>query len=212
MTLAPKTIDTHFENFNSFSYSELPFAFRIPFAIASAFSMFKQRSPMLPNELMDRISEELTGMDLLNFAIAALDYLNISNYQLARLLRGQLTISMDKEIKSLTCMWNSPYVIVEQRIALPLSSHKWNHFVYGPFKIDTTQRSLKYFSTTLFFVYTRLWPFTPFYYDTCYPILDVFQYPCRTITVFYIARRCRIYVNQKDDRLYILMACPYVAR
>jgi hypothetical protein len=174
--------------------------------------MSKQRSPLLPNELMDLISEELTGMDLLHFTIAALDYLDISNHQLARLLRGQRTVALDKEIKSLTSMRNSPYVIVEQSIALPLSSHKWNHFVYGPFKLDTAQRSLKYFPTTLFFLYTRLWSFTPFYYDACYPILDIFQHPCMTITVPYLARRCRSGGNQKDDRLYILISCPNVSR
>jgi hypothetical protein len=172
--------------------------------------MSKERSSLLLNELMDRISEELTGIDLLHFAIAALDYLNISNHQLARLLRGQLMIPLHKEIISLTFVWNLSHVIIEQSIALPLSSHKWNHFVYGPFKLDTAQRSLRYFPTTLFFLYTRLWPFAPFYYDACYPILDIFQYPCTAITVPYLASRCRMDDDEKDDRLYILIACPNV--
>ena len=146
--------------------------------------MPKQRSPMLPSELMDLISEKLWGIDLVHFTIAAFDYLDISNHQLRRLLRGQRTIVLDKEIKKLTSMWNSPYTSVQEGISLSFSSQKWNHFIHGPFKLDTIEKSLKYFSTTLFFVYTRLWPFNPFYYDASYPILDIFQYPCMKIVFF----------------------------
>ncbi|CAF1477433.1 unnamed protein product [Adineta ricciae] len=133
-----------------------------------------QRSPIFPNELLERISEELSGIELLHFAIAALNYLTISNHQLSRLLRREASISLEKEIKSLISIPNSPFVIVDEGIALLLSSYKWNQSVYGPFKLNTIEKTLKYFLITLFFVYARLWSFNPFYYDVSYLVLDIF--------------------------------------
>ncbi|CAF1364317.1 unnamed protein product [Rotaria magnacalcarata] len=131
---------------------------------------------MLPNEIIDRISKELFGIDLFHFTLANESHLAISNYHLIQLLRLKSNIKLDKEIKSLLDMSKSPYMIVQNGIGLVLSSYKWSDFVYGAFKFNMIQKSLKYYSTTTFFLYCRLWSFTPFYYEASYPTLDIFAY------------------------------------
>lgn len=133
---------------------------------------------LLPNEIIELISEELSGMNLFHFTLATECHLTISSYHLIRLIRLQPSISLKKEIKSLIDMPKSPYMTTENGISLVLSSHKWNSYVYGCFKIDVIEKSLKYYSTPVFFLYCRLWPFTPFYYTPSYPTLDIFEYSC----------------------------------
>lgn len=135
---------------------------------------------LLPNELIEIISEQLFGIDLFHFTLVTEWRLTISSYHLMRLIRLQPTLSLDKEIKSLIEMPKSPYRIIENGITVDLSSHKWNNFVYGSFKIDVIEKSLKYYSTSMFSLYCRLWSFTPFYYTASYPTLDIFKYPCMT--------------------------------
>ncbi|CAF4562257.1 unnamed protein product, partial [Rotaria socialis] len=133
---------------------------------------------VLPNEIIDLISEQLSGMDLFHFTLLNHYHLAITTYNLTQLLRLQSSLSLQKEIKSIIHMSKSPYMIVENGISLVLSSCKWNNFVYGPFKLQVIKKSLKYYSTDLFFLYCRLWGFNPFYYDSCYPTLDIFEYSC----------------------------------
>ncbi|CAF4995121.1 unnamed protein product, partial [Rotaria sp. Silwood1] len=57
--------------------------------------------PILPNEIIDRISKELSGMDLFRFTLATHPALSISNYHLIQLLYLQPDLSLDKETKSL---------------------------------------------------------------------------------------------------------------
>lgn len=139
---------------------------------------------LLPNEMIDNISQELTGIDLFHFTLVFEWRLNISNYQLLKLLRGQRAYMLTNEIKSLIDMLNSPYIIVEQGVGLMLSSLKWNNFVYGPFKLKVIEKSLKYCSTTMFSLYCRLWSFNPFCYKSSYPTLNIFEYP-GIINVFF---------------------------
>ncbi|CAF4538566.1 unnamed protein product, partial [Rotaria sp. Silwood2] len=64
--------------------------------------------PILPNEIIDRISKELSGMDLFHFIFANHPALSISNYHLIQLLYLQPDLSLDKETKSLLDMRKSP--------------------------------------------------------------------------------------------------------
>ena len=133
---------------------------------------------LLPNEIIDRISDELSGMDLFHFMLVYESSLNINNRYLIRLLCRQSTLSLNTKIQSLLAMPRSPYIIVEDNVSIKLSSCKWKQFVYGPFKSNVIEKSLKYFSTSLFTLYCRLWSFTPFYYQSTYPTLEIFKYSC----------------------------------
>ena len=138
---------------------------------------------ILPPEIIDQISQELSGMDLFHFTLVTYYYLDITNDHLMRLLSRQSSMSLIKETHALVQMTNSPYMIVEDGIGVVLSSHKWKNAVHGPFKLNVIQKSLKYFSMDLFFLYTRLWSFNPFYYEACYPTLDIFNYSCMKMNV-----------------------------
>ncbi|CAF3265137.1 unnamed protein product [Rotaria socialis] len=132
--------------------------------------------PVLPSGIIDRISEELSGVNLFHFTLANEWHLTITTYHLIQLLRLQCSLSLENEIKSLIDMSKSPYMITENGISLVLSPCKWNNFVYGAFKMHVIAKSLKYYSTDMFFLYCRLWAFSPFYYESSYPTLDVFDY------------------------------------
>jgi hypothetical protein len=134
---------------------------------------------ILPTEMIDRLSEELSGMDLFHFTLLYSNYLDITNHHLIRLLCRQVSMSLVQEINALISMSDSPYMIVNDGIGLVLSSLKWSNVVHGAFKLDVIQKSLKYFSTSLFFLYARLWSFSPFYYEACYPTIDIFNYSRR---------------------------------
>ncbi|CAF4108146.1 unnamed protein product [Adineta steineri] len=133
--------------------------------------------PVLPSEMIDRLSEELSGDDLFHFTLINYYYLGISNHHLIRLLSRQTSILLIKEINELIAMYKSPYMIFENYVGVQLSPCKWNNMIHGPFTVHATQKSLKYFSTSIFFLYTRLWSFTPFYYEASYPTLNIFNYP-----------------------------------
>ncbi|CAF3352705.1 unnamed protein product [Rotaria sp. Silwood2] len=106
-------------------------------------------SPILPNEMIDRISKELSGIDLFHFTLANHSALSISNYHLIQLLYLQPDLSFDKETKSLLDMRKSPYFISENGIMLTLSSYKWNNFVYGAFTLTIIENTLKHHATNL---------------------------------------------------------------
>ncbi|CAF2714353.1 unnamed protein product [Rotaria sp. Silwood2] len=109
-------------------------------------------SPILPNEMIDRISKELSGIDLFHFTLANHSALSISNYHLIQLLYLQPDLSFDKETKSLLDMRKSPHFISENGIMLTLSSYKWNNFVYGAFTLTIIENTLKHHSTNLFYL------------------------------------------------------------
>ncbi|CAF3928757.1 unnamed protein product [Adineta steineri] len=134
--------------------------------------------PVLPSEMIDRLSEELSGDDLFHFTLINYYYLGISNHHLIRLLSRQTNILLIKEINELIAMYKSPYMVFENYVGVQLSPCKWSNMIHGPFTVHATQKSLKYFSTSVFFLYTRLWSFTPFYYEASYPTLNIFNYPC----------------------------------
>ncbi|CAF1364737.1 unnamed protein product [Adineta steineri] len=90
---------------------------------------------ILPNEMIDRISEELIGIDLFHFALLNQCNLHIANYCLFGLLHAQSPILLTKEIHELITMPNSPYTIDGYSISIVLSPYKWNQFVYGAFKL-----------------------------------------------------------------------------
>lgn len=144
---------------------------------------------VLPNEMIDRLSEELTGIDLFHFTLVTEYSLNISNYYVIKLFHSRPNLLLNKEIHSLIAMRKSPYSIEQNGISVVLSSNKWNDFVYGLFTLEIIEKSLKYYSTSIFFLYCRLWSFNPFYYNSSYPILDIFQYSCKKYFLFqnYIA-------------------------
>ncbi|CAF1239886.1 unnamed protein product [Rotaria sp. Silwood1] len=75
--------------------------------------------PILPNEIIDRISKELSGMDLFRFTLATHPALSISNYHLIQLLYLQPDLSLDKETKSLLDMRKSPYFLSENNLLEP---------------------------------------------------------------------------------------------
>ncbi|CAF4103243.1 unnamed protein product, partial [Adineta steineri] len=104
------------------------------------------------------------------------NYLYIINHRLLQLLRTQTKILLTNETNVLLTMPNSPYIIHEDGISIFLSSYKWNNFVYGAFKLDVIEKSLKYYSTTMFSLYCRLCSFNPFYYESSYPTLNIFKY------------------------------------
>lgn len=133
---------------------------------------------LLPNEIIDRISDELIGTNLFHFTLVYGFRLNCSETFLIRLLRRQSTVYLIAEIKSLILEPQSPYLMVDDSVSIKLSSCKWKNFVYGPFKSNVIEKSLKYFSTSLFALYCRLWSFNPFYYRSTYPTLEIFKYPC----------------------------------
>ncbi|CAF1450442.1 unnamed protein product [Adineta steineri] len=133
--------------------------------------------PVLPSEMIDRLSEELSGDDLFHFTLINYYYLGISNHHLIRLLSRQTNILLIKEINELIAMYKSPYMIFKNYVSVQLSPCKWSNMIYGPFTMHATQKSLKYFSTSVFFLYTRLWSFTPFYYEASYPTFNIFNYP-----------------------------------
>lgn len=133
---------------------------------------------LLPNELIDRISNELSGMDLFHFTLVYESSLSINNALLIRLFCRRCTLSLNIEIQSLVSLPWSPYIIVGDDVSIKLSPCKWKKFVYGPFKSNVIEKSLKYFSTTLFTLYCRLWSFNPFYYQSTYRVLDIFEYSC----------------------------------
>ena len=141
--------------------------------------MVTERSPILPSELIDRICHELVEKDLFHFTLALYDYLHISNREIIRLLRAQFKIPLSTEINSLLTVSNSPYISTENGITALWSSCKWSNNVRGPFTSNAIEKSLKYFCTTVFFLYARLWPFNPFYYQACYPTLEIVKYPCK---------------------------------
>ena len=134
--------------------------------------------PALPVELIHLLSQYLTGIDLFHFTLINYGYVDRTDYYLIRLLRGQFQSSLIEKVHELIDMYNSPYMILEDGIGVILSEQKWRNVVYGPFKINIIEKSLKYFSTTIFFLYSRLWSFSPFYYEVSYPTLDIFNYPC----------------------------------
>lgn len=132
---------------------------------------------MLQNEIINELSDELTEMDLFHFTLLNQYNLDISNHQLKQLLSRQSTLSLNLEINSFLSMRNSPYMILEDGLGVVLMSHKWSNFVHGPFKLNVIQESLKYYCTSMFYLYTRLWAFNPFFYNVSYPVLDIFHYP-----------------------------------
>jgi hypothetical protein len=134
---------------------------------------------------MERLSDELKGNDLFHFTLAYENDLGIGDYYLRRLLCKRSPVSLDSEIQSLLFMCKSPYIKVNDGMSVKLLPHKWNDFVYGCFSIMTIEKSLKYFSTNMFFVYCRLWSFNPFYYQASYPMVDIFKYPC-TISICFL--------------------------
>ncbi|CAF1287202.1 unnamed protein product [Rotaria sordida] len=75
--------------------------------------------PTLPNEMIDRISKELSGIDLFHFTLANHTALSIGNYHLIQLLYLQPDLSLDKETKSLLHMRKSPYFISENNLLEP---------------------------------------------------------------------------------------------
>lgn len=139
--------------------------------------MAVQRSPVLPNELIIQISDELIGEDLFRFTLAVSKYFHINNEQILRFLRKQPKITMIHAFHDLIFMAHSPYMRSQDGISLVLRSCEWLDCLHGGFSITAIQKSLKYFSTTVFFVYARLWSFNPFFYDPCYPTLDIFKDP-----------------------------------
>lgn len=138
----------------------------------------------LPNEIIDILSHQLNGIDLFHFTLLFRFHLNITNYQLQKLLHRQSTYLLTDETKSLLRMSNSPYMMPEEDITLILSSLKWNTFVYGSFKLEIIEKSLKYFFTTMFSLYCRMWSFTPFHYQSSYPTLDIFEYSRMIFIIF----------------------------
>lgn len=139
--------------------------------------------PIFPNEMSDRISEELSGIDLFHFTLINEWYLATSTHYLIRLFRLKSRFVLDKQVRLLLNMLNSLYTMVENGISVLLSPYKWNSFVYGAFKLEVIEKSLKYYSTTMSFLYCRLWSFNPFYYEASYPTLDIFKFP-RMIVVY----------------------------
>ena len=83
---------------------------------------------------------------------------------------------LTNESESLLNMSNSSYLICEDSISIILSSLKWNNFVYGAFKLEVIEKSLKYCSTTIFSLYCRLWSLNPFFYESSYPTLNIFEH------------------------------------
>lgn len=148
---------------------------------------------LLPNEMIDQISNDLSGLDLFHFMLVYESSLNINNAYLIRLLYGQSTLSLNAEVQSLLTMLRSPYIIVEDDLSIKSSSCRWKKFVYGPFKSNVIEKSLKYFPTTLFTLYCRLWSFNPFYYQSTYPVLEIFKYSCM-ISNHFPMRNCPIIV------------------
>lgn len=136
---------------------------------------------LLPTNVINQISEEVTGIDLFHFGLATYYYLDISDYHLIKLLHKRPNISLMTEVDSLIRMFKSPYFILDDKIGVVLSTNKWNTFVYGSFKLNMIEKSLKYFCTSVFCLYSRLWSFTPFYYSATYPTVEIFNYPCKKI-------------------------------
>ena len=142
--------------------------------------------PVLPNEIIDRLSKELTGTGIFHFTLATQWRLTITDNHLSILLRSRSPITLDKEVKSLLDMFKSPYMAIEDGIGLTLSTKKWSSHIDGAFQIAIIEKSLKYYSTTAFFVYCGLWPYNPFYYDVVYPTLNIFDYSRMIISLFVI--------------------------
>jgi hypothetical protein len=143
---------------------------------------------ILPTNIINQISEELTGIDLFHFTLATYYYLDISDYHLINLLEKRPNMLLITETNALLRIFKSPYFMLGDLIGVILSSNKWNTFVHGPFKINVIEKSLKYFHTNTFYLYSRLWSFTPFHYSPTYPTLEIFNYSCRKIIlrIFYI--------------------------
>ena len=135
----------------------------------------KNSISMLPNEMIEFLSGKLIGRDLFHFTLVYGHYLLIDDNCLIRLLNKQSPISLRDQINVLVSMYNSSYVATESDVSLVFCSHKWNDFVYGCFKLEVIEKSLKYFSTSVFSVYCRLWSFNPFYYEASYPTIEIFQ-------------------------------------
>ncbi|CAF1196993.1 unnamed protein product [Adineta ricciae] len=131
---------------------------------------------ILPTNIIKQISEEMSGKDLFHFTLATYYYLDITDYHLIKLLHNRPNISLTSEIESLIRMSKSPYFLLDDKIAVVLSTNKWNTFVYGPFTLNIIEKSLKYFCTSVFCLYARLWSFTPFCYSPTYPTLEIFNY------------------------------------
>ncbi|CAF3625967.1 unnamed protein product [Rotaria socialis] len=138
--------------------------------------MSLQYLPLLPNEIMECIAEKLSGIELFNFTVGNTEQLTISNHHLIQLLHSKSILPLKNEINLLINMYKSPYIIIDNSISVSMSSLRWNNFVYGAFQLNVIKKSLKYYSTNLFFLYSRLWSFTPFYYEASYPTVDLFQY------------------------------------
>ncbi|CAF1475053.1 unnamed protein product [Adineta steineri] len=79
--------------------------------------------PVLPSEMIDRLSEELSGDDLFHFTLINYYYLGISNHHLIRLLSRQTNILLIKEINELIAMYKSPYMIFENYVGVQLSPY-----------------------------------------------------------------------------------------
>jgi hypothetical protein len=147
--------------------------------------MDRSNQIILPIELFNHISEDLTGMDLFHFTLATYYYLDITDYHLINLLDKQPNMLLIDETNALLCIFKSPYFMLDDMLAVVLSSNKCNTFVYGPFKINVIEKSLKFFYTNTFNLYSRLWSFTPFHYSATYPTLEIFSYACIKIILWF---------------------------
>ena len=136
---------------------------------------------LLPTIITKEISEEITGIDLFHFTLAMYHDLDVTDYRLIKLLHNRPNISLMSQIDSLIRMFKSPYFIFDDKLGVIFSTSKWNTFIYGPFNLSIIEKSLKYFSTNVFCLYSRLWSFSPFYYSATYPTLEIFNYSCKKI-------------------------------
>ena len=135
-------------------------------------------SSLLSNELIHHVSEQLTGIDLFHFTLINGQHLSITSHHLKHFLRFNDPVSLNENFEWLSFQLSLPHSMTQSQNSLVLSSYGWNDFIYGAFRLSVIERSLKYFSTDLFFLYCRLWSFNPFYYPVSYPMLNIFDYPC----------------------------------
>lgn len=162
-----------------------------------------QRTSLPTTVVHNILANYLRTHDQLIFAKIFRNHLVINNQTLATILRQALPIDLRLSSDPMI-MDNNQYIIENNLVTERSSSLSWPITVERAFDVDTFNRTWGHFSTELFSLYSRLFSYSPFFYRPQYPLVDVFNVPCKFSAIvpgtnFFIEHQ---QLNKKTDSTF----------
>ena len=134
---------------------------------------------VLPNTVLHSIlTNYLTAHDQLNFAKLFRGHLFINNQSLAAILRRAVPTDL-RHLSAQIITDSDRYLASNDHVTERISNLNWSITLERAFDITTFNRTWGHFSTPLFSLYSRLFSYSPFFYRPQYPLVDVFNVPCK---------------------------------